>query len=418
MENKKQTFAILFYIVKSKANDKDEAPIYARITVDGVRSELSINRVIDVNRWDSSAGKVKGNKEDARSINEHIDTIRTKLSDHQNTLIKNNKLVTSVAVKNAYLGITEKKLKLVELFNYHNAQMKEKLEIEFAQGTLDRYTITLKHITDFLEINRKTSDLYLSELNYKFITDFEHYLRTVRKCNNNSAIKYIRNLRKVINIALANDWLDKDPFLKFKGSLKEVERDFLNSEELQAIEDKHFKITRLDEVRDMFVFACYTGLAYADIAKLTLNEIVRGIDGEKWIFTHREKTDTKSNIPLLPKALEIIEKYKKHPECKMTGKLLPVKSNQKMNAYLKEIADLCDINKTLHFHLGRHTAASTVWLTNGVPIETVSSMLGHKKISTTQIYAKVVEKKVSGDMQALKAKLNRNLKKRSKIKTG
>src|ERR1017187_6749999 len=303
MENRKQTFTILFYIVKSKINKNGEVPIYARITVNGVRSELSINRVIDENRWDSSAGKVKGNKEDARTINEHIDTIRTKIGDHQNTLIKNNKLVTSSAIKNSYSGITEKKLTLIELFKYHNQQMKEKVDIDFSNSTVIRYTTTLKHITDFLKINYKTSDMYLTELNYKFITEFEHYLKTVRKCNHNSTIKYIRNVRKVVNIALANDWLMKDPFLKFRGSIKEVERDFLSTEELQAIEDKEFKISRLDEVRDMFVFSCYTGLAYADIAKLSLNEIENGIDGEKWIYTHREKTETKSNIPLLPKEI-------------------------------------------------------------------------------------------------------------------
>jgi site-specific recombinase XerD len=413
MENRKQTFTILFYIVKSKINKNGEVPIYARITVNGVRSELSINRVIDENRWDSSAGKVKGNKEDARTINEHIDTIRTKIGDHQNTLIKNNKLVTSSSIKNSYSGITEKKLTLIELFKYHNQQMKEKVDIDFSNSTVIRYTTTLKHITDFLKINYKTSDMYLTELNYKFITEFEHYLKTVRKCNHNSTIKYIRNVRKVVNIALANDWLMKDPFLKFRGSIKEVERDFLSTEELQAIEDKEFKISRLDEVRDMFVFSCYTGLAYADIAKLSLNEIEKGIDGERWIYTHREKTETKSNIPLLPKALEIIEKYKKHPECIISGKLLPVRSNQKMNAYLKEIADVCDITKNLTFHSARHTAATTVWLTNGVPIESVSSMLGHKNIRTTQIYAKVVEKKVSEDMQNLRSRLLKNSKKKS-----
>jgi site-specific recombinase XerD len=405
MKNKKQTFAILFYIVKSKKNKDNEAPIYARITVDGVRSELSINRVIEISRWDSSAGKVKGNKEDARSINEHIDTVRTKLNDEENTLIKNNKLVTSIAIKNAYLGITEKKSTLVELFKYHNLQMEEKVGIDYSTSTLTRYTTTLSHILSFIEKNYNTSDMFLTELNYKFITEFEHYLKTVRKCNHNSTIKYIRNLRKVVNIALANEWLEKDPFLKFKGSINEVEREFLSTEELQAIENKEFKITRLEEIRDIFVFSCYTGLAYADIAKLTQSEIEIGIDGAKWIYTHREKTETKSNIPLLPKALEIIEKYKNHPECSITGKLFPIKSNQKTNAYLKEIAVLCEITKNLTFHSARHTFATTVTLTNGVPIESVSSMLGHKNIRTTQIYAKVVEKKVSQDMLLLKRKL-------------
>ncbi len=413
MENKKQTFSILFYIVKSKQNEKGEAPIYARITVDGIRNELSINRVIDINRWDSSAGKVKGTKEDARSINEHIDTIRTKLNDHQNTLIKNNKLVTASAVKNSYLGITEKKSTIIELFNYHNKQMAEKVDIDYSNSTVIRYTTTLSHVTDFIKLNYNTSDMYLTELNYKFITEFEHYLKTVRKCNHNSTIKYIRNMRKVVNIALANEWLEKDPFLKFKGSIEEVERDFLSTEELQAIEDKKFTISRLDEVRDMFVFSCYTGLAYADIAKLSLNEIEIGIDKQKWIYTHREKTESKSNIPLLPKALEIIDRYKKHPECAISGKLLPVRSNQKMNAYLKEIATICGISKNLTFHSARHTFATTVTLTNGVPIESVSSMLGHKNIRTTQIYAKVVEKKVSEDMKNLKNRLSKNAKKKA-----
>jgi integrase len=217
-----------------------------------------------------------------------------------------------------------------------------------------------------------------------------------------------------VNIALANEWLEKDPFIKFKGSIDPVEREFLSIEELQILEDKVLPILRLEEVRDIFVFACYTGLAYADIAKLTQSEIEIGIDGTKWIFTHREKTETKSNIPLLPKALEIIEKYKNHPECSISGKLLPIKSNQKTNAYLKEIATLCGITKILTFHSARHTFATTVTLTNGVPIESVSSMLGHKNIRTTQIYAKVVERKVSEDMMKLKSKLLKTQSKHGK----
>lgn len=179
----------------------------------------------------------------------------------------------------------------------------------------------------------------------------------------------------------------------------------MSAEELEAIENKEFKIARLAEIRDIFVFSCYTGLAYADVWKLTPEQITIGIDGEKWIHTYRTKTKVRSNVPLLPNAIEILEKYKKHPECVYSGRLLPVRSNQKMNAYLKEVADLCGINKELTFHIARHTFATTVTLTNNVPIESVSSMLGHKSIKTTQIYAKVVEKKVGADMQTLKAKM-------------
>ena len=415
MENKKQTFSILFYIRTAITNNNGEAPIYTRITVDGVRSEFSISRAIHKKRWDSSAQKVKGNQEDARTLNNYINTVKNKLYEHHSMLVQNNKLVTATAIRNAYLGISEKKLKLVELFKYHNQQIKEKIGIDYAKATTIRYETTLNHIINFLDYNYKTSDIYLTDLNHKFITDLEHYFKTVLKCNHNSTIKYIRNVRKVVNIALANDWLQKDPFVKFKASLQEVERDILMQEELKSIEEKCFSINRLDEVRDIFVFCCYTGLSYADVQKLSPDQIVKGIDRQKWIYTHRTKTETKSNIPLLPKALEIIEKYKNHPACAISGKLLPVRSNQKMNAYLKEIADLCGITKNLNFHQARHVAATTVWLTNGVPIESVSSMLGHKNIHTTQIYAKVVEKKVSEDMQMLKNRLLNRANVKSKV---
>lgn len=408
MENTKITFTILFYIKKVKTDKQGNAPIYARITVDGVRVEFSIKRTIPIDRWDSSAGYAKGNKEDARAMNAYIDIIRNKLYDQHKKLIENNKLVTALAIRNAYLGVSEKKLTLIELMKYHNGQMTERIDIDIAKATVIRYNTVLKHIKAFLKHNYNTQDIYLSELNYKFISDFEHYLKTIHKCNHNSTIKYIRNFRKIVNLALSNEWLPKDPFLKFKGTMKEVERGFLTTEELQAIQDKEFNIPRLEAVKDMFVFSCYTGLAYADILKFTPDQIITGIDGEKWIITHREKTDTKLNIPLLPQALELINKYKKHPECIISGKIFPVKSNQKMNAYLKEIADLCGINKLLTFHIARHTFATTVTLTNGVPIESVSSMLGHKNIRTTQIYSKVVERKVSEDMQLLKQRLLKN----------
>jgi site-specific recombinase XerD len=214
------------------------------------------------------------------------------------------------------------------------------------------------------------------------------------------------NLRKIINISVVNEWLDRDPFMKMKVSIKEVKRDYLTQDELQLIEEKQFSTPRLNQVKDIFVFCCYTGLAYADVEKLSPQEVSKGLDGEYWLFTERRKTGSSSNIPLLPQALTLIDKYKQHPEAINKGKLFPVITNQKMNAYLKEIADVCGISKTLTFHIARHTFATTVTLTNGVPIESVSAMLGHKNMRTTQIYAKVVQKKVSDDMKRLKERLN------------
>ncbi len=209
----------------------------------------------------------------------------------------------------------------------------------------------------------------------------------------------------MINMAIRNEWIERDPFAKFQARFIRNDREFLSQEELAAIEVKEFKILRLQWAKDLFVFSCYTGLAYCDVMGLTKENISIGIDGDYWIMTSRKKTNQPVRVPLLPKALELIEKYKSHPKALVMGTVFPVLSNQKLNAYLKEIADLCGITKNLTFHLARHTFATTVTLTNGVPIETVSKMLGHTSIRTTQIYAKVIEGKISEDMKKLKSRL-------------
>ena len=212
-------------------------------------------------------------------------------------------------------------------------------------------------------------------------------------------------LKKIIRQCVANDWLDKDPFKSYKITTKETHRNFLMEDELETLIKKNISVPRLDQVRDIFLFSCYTGLSYTDVMALTRNNISIGIDGEQWIFTTRAKTDTTSRVPLLPVAKNIIEKYSNRPDIINSGKLLPKLTNQRLNSYLKEISDVCEFKKTLTFHCARHTFATTVTLTNGVPIETVGKMLGHKSLRTTQIYAKILDTKVSSDMQILKQKL-------------
>jgi len=402
---KQNTFSIKFYIKKSKIKKSGEAPIYTRVTVNGKRVEISINRTIRLDKWDNRRGYARGTTEYARSLNAYIDTVRNKLYENQRNLIEKNKDITAETIKNAFLNKGDSSKTFVEVFEYHNKRIAAMVGKEYAQGTLQRYQTSLKHVIEFMQHQYRISDIPLSQLTYQFIGDLDFYLRTVRKCGNNSTVKYIRNIRKIIRIAVDNDWLDKDPFTRYKGTIKPVEREFLTEEELQTIQEKEFTIERLEVVRDIFIFSCYTGYSYAEVQKLSTEDIVTGIDGEKWIHTYRQKTKIKSNVPLLPTALEIIKKYKDHPECKIADKLFPVRTNQKMNAYLKEIADVCGIKMNLHYHVSRHTFATTVTLTNGVPIESVSSMLGHKNLRTTQIYAQVVEKKVSEDMQALRERL-------------
>jgi site-specific recombinase XerD len=404
---KNQTLSFLFYLRKDALNDKGQAPIHLRITVDGQRSTVTTNRFIAETKWDAGAGKAKGNTQTIKELNAYLESMKGSILAHQRDLLDHDKAITAESLRNAFLGLNAKQRTLIEVFEYHNKQMLEKAGKDFALATVTRYDTTLEHVKKFMSTHYHKSDMPLKELEYQFVTDFEHYLKTKKKgkCNHNSTLKYIRNFRKIINISVANNWLEKDPFLNFKSKLDESKRTYLTAEELKAIEEKEISIERIDSLRDIFVFACYTGLAYSDVEKLTPADVSTGIDGEKWIFTHRTKTQSKSNMPLLPPAVAILNKYKNDSECIETGRLLPVKSNQKMNAYLKELANICKIKKLLTFHTARHTFATTVTLTNGVPIESVSSMLGHKSICTTQIYAKVVERKVSDDMAALKGKL-------------
>ncbi len=405
----RQTLAILFYLRKDKARNKDEVPIYMRITVNHKRSELALQRYVDPDKWNTSGGAAKGTKSETRELNEFLDLQRSKVYAAQRELLEENRTVTALSLRNKVQGRSEEQKTLIEVFNYHNKLMEEKVPGEYSPATLIRYKTTLKHVKDYIRFKYKTDDVLLTQLDHRFITELDHYFRTEKGTNHNTSIKYIKNLKKVVNVAVMNDWLRKDPFDKFSVKIKPVKRDYLTSEELLCLEQLKISIPRLDQVRDAFIFSCYTGFAYSDAANLTKDNLRIGIDGEMWIYAERKKTSSKSNVPLLPKALEIINKYENHPEAITKGRILPMISNQKLNGYLKEVATLAKINKNLTFHLARHTFATTVTLTNGVPIESVSEMLGHKDIRTTQIYAKVVERKVSEDMRKLRIKLNSNL---------
>ena len=398
----KQNYSLLFWLNTSRMQ-LEKAAIYCRITVNGKRAELSVKRFIEPSKWIKTAGMVKGSSEEARIINNQLDIIRTSIYRIYVEQTSLGKFITSDLLKNEFLGNTEKEKTFLEAFKYHNDQMKELIGVDVVKSTHTKFETVYKKCSDFLKKRIKRSDVYLKELDYKFITDFEHYLKT-EGIAHNTAMKYIRNVKKVINQTVLNGWLPRNPFAQFKCSTHAVIREILDEAELSALYSKEFKQERLEEVRDVFLFCCFTGYAFIDVFKLKQTDVAKGIDGDCWIFTRRTKTNTVSNVPLLPQAEEIVNKYKDHPKCVQSGKLLPVNSNQKMNAYLKEIASLCNINKELTMHIARHTFATTVTLSNGVPIESVSKMLGHKKLATTQIYAKVLEHKVSEDMQQLKQK--------------
>ncbi|OFX49611.1 MAG: hypothetical protein A2046_05965 [Bacteroidetes bacterium GWA2_30_7] len=406
MEN---SFSILIWLNKSKKNSKNLAPIYGRITVNGKRAEIALKLFIEIERWDSTKGRARGNKEDSRLINITIENFLNKARRVYEQLTTENAFISAENIKNIILGANKKKIMLLEAFDIHLKDIESKINIDYVRGTYNKYNNSMNHLKSFIKEFYKRNDLELLELDYSFISKFDFFLKVKLKNSQNSTYKHIQRLRKIINLAVLNDWLEKDPFNKFIIKQESRERGFLSSEELEMINSKYFFNKRLENIKDIFMFSCYTGFAYIDIYNLTEDNIFLGIDGEKWIKINRQKTGTPSSVPLLPKALEIIEKYKNIS----SEKLLPVISNQRTNSYLKEIADLCGIKKILTFHMARHTFATTVTLTNGVPIETVSKMLGHKSIKTTQIYSKVVEQKVSYDMKLLKNKLLYNESRKS-----
>jgi site-specific recombinase XerD len=402
----KNSFSLLFYIKRSKVDSNGKCNVYARITVSGKRSEFSIRHKIDINKWNSKAGRAKGFSIETRELNHFINSIDLKIYEIYQRLVYEEKKISSEIIKDIYFGKQENYKMLLKIFQDHNDKVDSLVGKDFAIGTAERYRTTRKHVSDYIRLEYNIDDIPVKDVNHKFITGLEYYLKNERNCSHNTAIKYITNFKKIIRIAYANDWINKDPFFNWKAKLKIIDREFLSKEEIQMMIEKEFHVQRLDQVKDIFIFCCYTGLAYADVAKLSIDDVVIGIDGERWIKTKRTKTDTRSNVPILPTAEAILEKYAEHSNIIKSKKMLPVLSNQKMNAYLKEIADLCGITKNLTFHLARHTFATTVTLSNGVPIESVSKMLGHKSLKTTQHYAKILDRKVSDDMAILKSKLN------------
>lgn len=396
--------SLLFFIKKSKVNNAGMTSIFLRITLDGQRCEFSVHRKVHLDKWSARNQALLGNSPEAQEVNRYLSGLTNEIYSIQQNFERENVSYSAYDIRDVLMGKDKTKKMLLEIFQEHNDEVDSLIGKDFAAGTAERYHTCKKHVAAFVKKKYKKNDIPVQEVDHKFITGLEYYLKTIRKCAHNSAIKYITNFKKIIRIAHANDWIDKDPFLHWKGKLKIVEREFLSEEEIQKIIDLDLKMERLDQVRDIFIFCCFTGLAYADVKKLNRGDIVLSTDGEEWVKTKRSKTDTRSNIPILPIAKTIIEKYKDNELLKEKDLVLPVLSNQKMNAYIKEIATLAGITKNLTFHLARHTFATTVTLTNGVPIESVSKMLGHTNLKTTQHYAKILDMKVSKDMEILRNK--------------
>lgn len=403
----RQTISVKFFARRDRAKEDGLVPIFMRIGIGLKRINIITKMYVKPADWSVQNCKLKTNNEESRRINKMLEAFKLKAFDHQRELMTEGKEVSLENIKAKWYGTSvEKPRMLMEVFKQHNDQMKALINQEFSPLTFERYETSFRHTQEYMRWKYQIDDIDIKQLNYEFISNYEFWLKSERKCDHNTTVKYLSNFKKIVHICIKNGWLDRDPFVGFKMTKREVERPFLVEEELTRIIEEDFKMPRLRQVRDIFIFCCYTGLAYADVKKLTREEITTGIDGEKWIWTSRQKTDTTTRVPLLPRALAILDRYKDDPQCLNKGRLLPVLSNQKMNNYLKEISDACEITKKMTFHTARHTFATTVTLSNGVPIETVSKMLGHRNLKTTQHYAKILDLKVSEDMMKLRNKLS------------
>lgn len=398
----------LRFVIRHCKNKLSGALIYARITVDRKRIEISLNKTIDPALWDSKNQIATGTKELVTRINPFLDETRLKLIDCYHQLKEQKAIINADAIKRLYVGDDEGQSTLMALFRYHDTSSR----ILLAKGTMKNYGATEKYLKKFLQYKYRMDDIRLTNLNYQFITQFELFLRTTTpldKSNplgNNGVMKHMERLRKIVTLGFKLEWIPKDPFILYKLKFQKTEKDFLIEEEIAALETAILPSEKLNRARDIFLFSCYTGLAYVDMAKLGPDNIVMGIDKEYWLRTSRQKTEIKVSVPLLPQALGLLERYKDDAQVVKKGRVLPYISNQKVNDYLKIIATHCEIEKHLTFHLARHTFATTITLNNGIPLETVSKMLGHTKLSTTQIYVHVLERKISDDMKALRTKFN------------
>lgn len=400
-----KSLGVMFYLKPSRKTKDDLRYIYLRITVESKISEISTKRMWDRNRWNSQSGRAVGKTEDVRELNSFLDSFQTKVFQAKKILLEKDMSVSAENIKDILTGRDKGARFILEVFEDHNKKMEALVGNEFAPGTLERYKTSLEHTRSFIKWKYQKQDIELKKLDYEFIAEYSFWFKPIRKCSHNTTVKYLSNFKKIVLSCVKSGWLDKDPFYGFKMVKKEVDRPYLTGAELQEIIELKTGIERIDNVRDIFVFSCFTGLAYIDVKNLTMDNITEGIDGKPWIITRRQKTETPTRIPLLPQALRIMDKYKNHRIREIKGSVLPVLSNQKMNAYLKEIADLCGINKQLTFHTARHTFATSVTLENGVPIETVAKLLGHKSLKQTMHYARVIDSKISSEMEMLSRKL-------------
>lgn len=394
----KSTYRVLFYLKKNAIQKNGKTIIMIRITINGEIAQLSSKLQVNPDLWDVKTAKVKGRAAEANNINRQLDNLKSAIDKVYTKQFDEFGYVVPEKIKNTILGVDRKYSTLLEYFDMHNKQYALKVGYSTSNITYNRYQLLRERLVSFLKDNYSISDIPINEVTPVFLDSFYIYIRNHYKSAHNNAMKAMQRLRKIFYFAKNTGLNIPDPFWDFNIGFETVERGFLSQKEIDTIQNKQFVTKRVEQVRDLFIFSCYTGLSYVDICNLKGSNIHTAFDSSLWIMTKRQKTNVHFNVRLLNTPIQILDKYK---GTQKDDKILPIISNQKVNEYLKEIADICCITQNLTFHMARHTFATTIALSNGVPIETVSKMLGHKSIKTTQIYAKITDMKMNNDMQKL-----------------
>lgn len=393
----RHTYTINFSASPSKARKTGLMPIYATITLNGERATFTTGKYIQPAQWDATKQRARGTSDTSQAINNHLLKVRNKIYQKELELMNRGYIVNANTLKDAYLERVEaiQGKTLCQIFEEYLVDARKAIDIEVKKDTVYSYERTYDLLKDYLKLKYKRTDFALQELNRDFIEKFNLYLRSDLKHKKNTAVKHLRCLMRVVNVAVANRHLSFDPFLNFKAQREICERVFLTEEELRLLINKDFRIKRLERVRDLFVFCCFTGLSYSDVKTLTPEHFETDANGRIWIKKKRVKTGVLFRVPLLPIPKLILEKYKGG------DKLLPVVDLSSMDAYLKEIAELCGINKNISSHTARFTFATTVTITNRISLEVVSKMMGHTNTRMTSHYAKIIDKYIGEEMDRL-----------------
>lgn len=404
----KTNFRVSFFLKKAKLLKNGEASVAMRITVDGQRVENNIRKSILPNLWNQSKERAKGTSTAAVDLNRFIEDARIRVHQIVTELQQTGAEINPLIVQQRFYGVGQVRKQertILQVIQEHNDEAKQLIGKDFVEITWRRYETMKRYLGELIKPKYGVDDLPLSDFTGEVIRAYEVYLKTEKDLCQNTLIRYMKALKKITNRCLANDWIQKDPFVGIKFREEPTEPEFLTLEEVDRIYNCNPGSKRLEVIRDMFLMSAFTGLAFTDVSQLTEDHIVTDNDGNKWIRKPRQKTKQMSNIPLLDVPLAIIEKYQGDKKAAKKGVLLPIPCNQVMNRYLKEIAEICKINKHLTMHTARHTYA-TLCLSQGVSLKNVSKMLGHASIKMTERYARVLDSSILRDMNSIRDALN------------